>query len=109
LRERERFYIEAQYYAFVTGELDKSTQTYLEWTHTYPADYGPYGNLGFNYSTFGQYDKAVSETQKSLQLVPDNVVGYGNLSEAYMALGRLDEARFSSGSSASPKARGLLA
>jgi serine/threonine protein kinase/Tfp pilus assembly protein PilF len=91
--ERERFYIEAQYYAFVTGDVQKSTLTYTEWIRDYPNDGIPHGNLGFNYNTLGQYEKAVVETQKQLQIRPDDVIGFGNLAGLYITLDRLDEAR----------------
>ena len=44
--ERERFYIEANYYWYATGELEKAAQTYELWQQTYPRDYVPYANLG---------------------------------------------------------------
>jgi eukaryotic-like serine/threonine-protein kinase len=36
--QRERFYIEAFYYNYLTGEINKTIQTYTEWAHTYSAD-----------------------------------------------------------------------
>ncbi len=91
--ERERFYIEAQYYDFVTGDLQKSVQTYTEWIRDYPHDGLPHGNLGFEYATLGQYEKGLVETQRELQVRLDDVIGFGNLADMYIALGRLDEAR----------------
>ena len=39
--EREKLAIAADYYRFVTGELDKSAQTYQEWIENYPATMPP--------------------------------------------------------------------
>ncbi len=47
--ERERFSIEANYYLFATGELEKAAQVYELWQQTYPRDALPYVDLGFIY------------------------------------------------------------
>jgi serine/threonine protein kinase/tetratricopeptide (TPR) repeat protein len=91
--ERERFYIEAQYYVNVTGEIDKSIQIYNQWAQTYPSDDVPPNNLGYDYSVIGQLDKSLMETQESLRLVPNSVIGYGNIIGSYLALNRPDEAK----------------
>ncbi len=90
--QRERFPIEAFYFNFVTGEIDKAIQTYTEWARTYPADYVPNANLGNSYSILGQYEKAAAETNASLRLKPDDAIAYGNLAELYVALDRIKDA-----------------
>jgi serine/threonine protein kinase/tetratricopeptide (TPR) repeat protein len=91
--ERERFYIEAQYYGNVTGEVVKANQTYAQWIQTYPDDDIPHANLGNDYMELGQYEKGAAETREDLRLTPDDVVGYTNLVNCYLALNRLDEAK----------------
>jgi serine/threonine protein kinase/tetratricopeptide (TPR) repeat protein len=91
--QRERFFIEAFYHNFVTGEIDKTIQTYTEWARTYSADYLAHGNLGDSYNLLGEYEKAAEETEASLRIEPDSVVAYGNLAEDYLALGRIKEAK----------------
>ena len=90
--ERERYYIEATYYVFVTGEIDKSIQIYSQWAQTYPNDDVPRNNLGFNYIIIGQLEKGLEETLESMRLTPNSVIGYGNLIGCYGALNRPDEA-----------------
>jgi serine/threonine protein kinase/Tfp pilus assembly protein PilF len=90
--EKERLRISADYYAFVTGELEKEAQTYELWIQSYPRDAVPHGNLGVNFAALGQYEKAVAETQEALHLEPNNVVSYGNLGQIFVALNRLDDA-----------------
>ena len=90
--DRERYYIEAAYYAFVTGEQEKARQTYIDWTQTYPNDDTAHNNLGVVYSTLGEFEKAAEETREANRLAP-NVVGYGNLIGTYLALNRFDEAK----------------
>jgi eukaryotic-like serine/threonine-protein kinase len=91
--QRERFLIEASYYNYVTGEIDKAIQTYDEWARTYPADYVPHGNLGDNYIFLGQYEKAAEETNASLRIEPDDVIAYGNLIDDYLSLDRIKDAK----------------
>ena len=90
--DRERYYIEAVYYAYVTGEQEKAKQTYIDWTQAYPNDDTAHNNLGVVYSTLGQFEKAADETREANRLAP-NVVGYGNLIGTYLALNRFDEAK----------------
>ena len=91
--QRERFLIEAAYYNYVTGEIDKAIQTYDEWARTYPADYVPHGNLGDNYNFLGQYEKAAEETSATLRIEPDDAIAYGNLVNDYLSLDRIKDAK----------------
>jgi eukaryotic-like serine/threonine-protein kinase len=91
--EREKFHITADYYAFATGELEKEAQTYVLWMQSYPRDFIPHGNLGENSRMFGQYDKAVAETQEALRLEPNTLIIHTNLGLNLLALNRLDDAK----------------
>jgi len=91
--DRERYYIEAQYYSVVTGEMEKSIQTYSQWAQNYPTDDVPANNLGYDYALVGQLDKSVAQTQESLRLTPTSVIGYGNLVGGYLSVNRPDEAK----------------
>ena len=91
--EREKLAITAAYYFNVTGELDKSAQTYQEGIATYPLEYAAYDNLGIVYSEQGQYEKATEMTRQALRLAPDHVVSYTNLANDVLALQRFDETR----------------
>jgi len=91
--EREKFHITADYYKNATGELEKEAQTYVLWMQSYPRDSTPHVNLGNNFVTFGQYEKAVTETQEAQRLDPNNIIVIGNLGACLLALHRLDEAK----------------
>jgi eukaryotic-like serine/threonine-protein kinase len=91
--EREKFHITADYYAFATGELEKEAQTYGLWMQSYPRDFIPHVNLGFNYTAFGQYEKSVAESQEGLRLGPNIVAVYQILGQNYIALQRPDDAK----------------
>jgi eukaryotic-like serine/threonine-protein kinase len=90
--EREKLAISAQYYSYVTGELDKAAQTYQEEIESYPRDWVAYGNLGIVFSSQGQYEKAVEVTRQGLRVAPDQLGFYGvNLANFTFALQRFEE------------------
>ena len=91
--ERERLRISADYYAFVTGELEKEAETYQLWIQSYPRDMVPHGNLGANFAALGQWDKGIAETRESIRLEPNAITGYSNLAGADLVIDRLDEAK----------------
>jgi eukaryotic-like serine/threonine-protein kinase len=90
--EREKLRISATYFQS-TGEVEKAAQTYELWTANYPRDSVPHGNLGVNYVIMGQYDKALAEFQKNVQLAPDSLISYLDLGETYTLMYRLDDAK----------------
>jgi serine/threonine protein kinase/tetratricopeptide (TPR) repeat protein len=90
--ERERFFIEGNYYLDATGELEKAAQTFELWQQTYPRDDGPYILLGFASATLGNWEKALEEFRAALPLEPNSAGNYLNLGIAYTTLNRLDEA-----------------
>ena len=88
----ERFFIEANYYMFATGELDKAAQVFELWQQTYPKYDSPYVNLGFIYGTLGNWEKAAVETREAVRLEPNNAMIYINLGAAYVSLNRVEDA-----------------
>jgi eukaryotic-like serine/threonine-protein kinase len=89
--EREKLFITATYYQWVTGELAKAAETYEQWIESYPRDYAARGDLGNVYGEQGQYEKARESDSESLRLAPDNVGPYVNLTNDLLALERFDE------------------
>jgi serine/threonine protein kinase/tetratricopeptide (TPR) repeat protein len=92
--EREKLYIIAHYYAD-SGQLDKGITAYELYRQTYPRDPTPYNNLAIIYSVLGQFDNALEDAKRSVEIDPDLLSGYGQLAQAYVGLNRLDEARAS--------------
>jgi len=91
--ESEKFLISSLYYFAVTGELEKTIQVSELWTQAYPRDWRPPANLGSLYGMLGQYEKAVAETKKCLDIDPDNLTCRFILIQYYSLMNRLDEAR----------------
>ena len=91
--EWERFYIEAAYYSFATGELEKANQVYKQWSQEYPTSTTPHINLSVNYEAMGDFEKAAEESRAAIDISDTSVTSYANLISAYIALDRVDEAK----------------
>jgi tetratricopeptide (TPR) repeat protein len=91
--ERERLEITANYYQGVTGELDKSAQTYQQRIESYPRDAQAYDGLGSVYGAQGRYEKATEVTRQALRFAPDRLYLYANVVNDALALQRFDETR----------------
>jgi len=90
--ERERYRISAVYYSHATGELDKAIQVYQLWKQSYPRDSLPTGNLGDLYLMLGQWDKALLETRRSIELEPNKAIYRSNLAWVLLAQNRPQDA-----------------
>ena len=91
--EHEKYRIASLYYTSVTGELEQAIQVYELWAKSYPQDLVPPANLGAIYVELGQYEKALAETQESVRLEPNAVIGYTNLAGIYIPLNRPNDAK----------------
>ncbi len=91
--EREKLYISAHYYDTVTGEVDKTLETYEQWKQTYPRDTVPYDNLALRYAQIGQHDKSLANASEAMRLNPKDGFAYQNVASAYANLNRFDEAK----------------
>ena len=91
--QRERFFIEGQYYDIVTGDLDKFVETYSQWTKVYPREYLPHMRLSSAYRGLGRLEEALAESKAARQIAPDNVAPATSLMMAYFRLNRFAEAK----------------
>jgi serine/threonine protein kinase/tetratricopeptide (TPR) repeat protein len=90
--EREKLYIMSHYYAD-SGQLDKGITAYELYRQTYPRDGTPYNNLAVIYNQLGQFDNALENAKRALEIDPDMLNAYGQVGWAYAGLNRLEEAR----------------
>ncbi len=90
--ERERLSIEAVYYTYTTGELEKVAQVNELLQQIYPRRFASYTELGYISTLLGSWQKALEEFREALRLEPNNETNYLNLGLAYQCLNRLDEA-----------------
>ncbi len=91
--EKERFYIDSNYYMNVTGELEKAAAVFKEWKQVYPRELGPYINYGSVASKLGWLEEALANDRGALQLRKDSFFAYRALSDDYLNLNRLDDAK----------------
>jgi tetratricopeptide (TPR) repeat protein/predicted Ser/Thr protein kinase len=94
--ERERFFIEASYYWYVTGELEKALPVYALWQQTYPRDYSLYVHLAEIYRSLGDLEKSLDNARECMRLEPNRANNNEDLIAAYINLNRLDEAKAAS-------------
>ena len=91
--EREKMQITGDYYANVTGELDKAAEMYQELITTYPGGDQAFHNLAFVLAQQGQYEKALELQKQNLLLRPNRILSYENVAYYAMAVQRFEEAR----------------
>jgi len=94
--ERERFFIEASYYWYATGELEKAMPVYALWQQTYPRDYSLYVHLSEIYRSLGDLEKSLDNARECMRLEPNRANNNEDLIAAYINLNRLDEAEAAS-------------
>jgi len=91
--EAEKFYITDHYYLNVTGDLPKAIENYELWIQTYPRDWSPRNNLAANYTSLGDFQKALPQALAAVRLQPDDRLPYINLMYTYLGLNQLEEAK----------------
>jgi DNA-binding winged helix-turn-helix (wHTH) protein/tetratricopeptide (TPR) repeat protein len=90
--EAERFSIEARYYQYATGELEKAVEVLELSKRAYPATISVYNHLGTIQTSMGHYEKSLAEYREALRLDPGRAGSYGNAALTAVRLGRFDEA-----------------
>jgi DNA-binding winged helix-turn-helix (wHTH) protein/tetratricopeptide (TPR) repeat protein len=96
LRERvtesERGSIDARYYLYVTGEVDKAASTYEGLARDYPASAGSFNHLATTEMKLGRNERAAEDLHKALQIDATRATTYGNLAVALLRLNKVQEA-----------------
>jgi DNA-binding winged helix-turn-helix (wHTH) protein/tetratricopeptide (TPR) repeat protein len=91
--EPEKLLMIANYYSYVTGELDKAVQTYEEVVESYPSSGGAYEDWAATLWAQGKYSRAAEITKRAMRRNPNNKDFYENLAAFLLASQRVDEAR----------------
>ena len=90
--DNERFFISAYYYGRGTGNQEKARQICEQWAKTYLGDSTPHGFLaGFIYPALANYDKAIEEARKGMEIAPDKGYFYFFLAVNSLYAGRLND------------------
>ena len=90
--EAEREAIEARYYLYVTGDLEKAAEVYAVAVQNYPDSAGAYNHLANDEAELGRYEQAVQDLRKAQLLDPSRASTYANLAVGLLALNQVDEA-----------------
>ena len=91
--ETEKLRIIYYYHNFVTGEMDKATETVELWRKTYPSFVVSYVSLSDSLERLGQSEKAIGFAREGLRLDPNYATIYMNLLESLVSLDRYEEAK----------------
>ena len=96
LRDRvtqaEQVTIEARYYSYVTGDLEKTEQVYLLAVQDHPDSPNALNHLGDVEEHLGRYESSADNFRKALHLDPSRANTYANLAGDLLALDRPEEA-----------------
>jgi eukaryotic-like serine/threonine-protein kinase len=88
----EKANIEARYYSYVTGELEKAREVRALEVQNYPESAGAYNHLGNIDGALGRYEEAVQDLRKALLLDPTRASTYANLANALLGLNQVEDA-----------------
>lgn len=89
--EDERFFITGYYFGRATGNQEKARQICEEWARAYPSNPTPHAFLsGFIYPALANYDKAMDEARKGMEIALEFGIFYVHLGEDSLYFGRLD-------------------
>ena len=90
--DRERSFIESNYFLYATGELEKAAQAFGELKQLDSRSIGPYIDAGGVAWKLGHLEDALQNDLTAYSMRKDTAVIYRDLSFDYMALNRLSEA-----------------
>jgi serine/threonine protein kinase/lipopolysaccharide biosynthesis regulator YciM len=90
--ERERYYIEAEYYRY-RYQYDKAIENYTLLAKLYPDDFTSYSNLAFIYQYTREYKKAIEPLKEAMRISPKSWYIYQNLGLNYGGLDSMDLAK----------------
>jgi eukaryotic-like serine/threonine-protein kinase len=80
--DRERFFIDFNYYRDATGNLEKAFQTLESWAQTYPRGANPEPRdlmAGLSAVGTGRFEETIEQSKKMIASQPDLALAYWNL------------------------------
>jgi len=96
LRERASAYesllMQADYYDYVLGDLDKALELYQQMTESNPRDDIPWSHINVAYSSLGQLEKTLEVANQLVRLQPESGFFYPWLVDDERRLGHFSEA-----------------
>jgi DNA-binding winged helix-turn-helix (wHTH) protein/tetratricopeptide (TPR) repeat protein len=90
--QAEKSSIEARYYEYVTGELEKDADVRSLVVQNHPESAGAFNHLGNADQALGHYDQAVDDYRRAQALDPTRGGTHSEMANVLLALNRLEEA-----------------
>jgi tetratricopeptide (TPR) repeat protein len=90
--DRERYYIEAEFYSQSEKTYDKSIEAFIKLLELYPDYSGGNNDLGWVYNDIEQWDKAIERFEVNIQNKTSGIASYVNQARSYTAKGLYDKA-----------------
>jgi tetratricopeptide (TPR) repeat protein/predicted Ser/Thr protein kinase len=97
----ESLLMQADYYDYVLGDLDKALELYQQMTESNPRDIIPWGHMAIAYSNLGQPEKTLEAFKQLVRLQPESGLFYSSLVDSERRLGHFSEAHKTSDLAAS--------
>ncbi|HEX5703013.1 MAG TPA: protein kinase [Pyrinomonadaceae bacterium] len=91
--EREKLYVEWNYYGAVTGDIVKAAESLDVWKRTFPRDWEPHHLLAVRYTLTGPFDEALKEASEAAHLNPKEPKVHANRANAFIGLNRFDDGK----------------
>jgi tetratricopeptide (TPR) repeat protein/predicted Ser/Thr protein kinase len=88
----ESLLMQADYYDYVLGDLDRALELYQQMTESYPRDIIPWSHMAVAYSNLGQPEKTLEVSKQLVRLQPESGFFYPSLVGAERRLGHFSEA-----------------
>jgi serine/threonine protein kinase/tetratricopeptide (TPR) repeat protein len=91
--EREKLYVEWNYFGAVTGEMDKAAEALDVWKRTFPRDWEPHHLLAVRYNLTGPFEEAIKEASEAVRLNPKEAKAHSNLANGFIGLNRFEDGK----------------
>jgi tetratricopeptide (TPR) repeat protein len=91
--EREKLQLDTLETSYVTGDLVKDEEAMELFKRTYPREAQAFGDLAVDEMSHGDYQGALGDALKALELEPRAGIIIGNTAWAYIGLERFDDAK----------------
>jgi serine/threonine protein kinase/tetratricopeptide (TPR) repeat protein len=91
--EREKLYVEWNYFGAVSGEMDKAAEALDVWKRTFPRDWEPHHLLAVRYNLTGPFEEAIKEASEAVRLNPKEAKAHSNLANGFIGLNRFEDGK----------------
>jgi serine/threonine protein kinase/tetratricopeptide (TPR) repeat protein len=91
--EREKLFVEWNYFGAVHGDFDKAADALDVWKRTYPRDWEPHNLLAVRYTLTGPFEKAIEEASEAVRLNPKEAKVHANLANGFIGLNRFEDGK----------------